>query len=127
MASRRPIFLDLFVIRLPPAALVSILHRVSGALLVLAIPWLAWLMGRALSGPEGFAEVASILDHWVARPILVLVLWAPVHHLLAGLRHLALDLGLGLERTAAQATARLTLLGAAGVVVLLVLLLRVLA
>lgn len=122
----RPVFLNLFLIRLPPAALVSILHRVSGALMVLAVPCVAWLLGRALSGPEGFAEVASILDHWAVQPILVLVLWALVHHLLAGIRHLALDLGVGLQRTLARATAHLTL-GASVVGVLLVLILRALS
>jgi succinate dehydrogenase / fumarate reductase, cytochrome b subunit len=59
MQSNRPVFLDLWRIKLPATGIVSILHRISGVLMVLAIPAAAILLSEALSGPEGFAAVAG--------------------------------------------------------------------
>ncbi|SDX42509.1 succinate dehydrogenase / fumarate reductase cytochrome b subunit [Allochromatium warmingii] len=112
MSRVRPVFLDLRRIALPLPGLVSILHRVSGLLLVLALPSVAWLVERALSGPEGFAVVVVMLDAWPSRLLQGVLLWSLLHHLLAGLRHLALDLGWGLERVMARRTAWLTLVTA---------------
>lgn len=109
MSRVRPVFLDLRRIALPLPGLVSILHRVSGLLLVLALPGVAWLVERALSGPAGFAVVIAMLDAWPSRLLQGVLLWSLLHHLLAGLRHLALDLGWGLERVMARRTAWLTL------------------
>lgn len=109
MSRVRPVFLDLRRIALPLPGLVSILHRVSGLLLVLALPGVAWLVERALSGPAGFAVVVAMLDAWPSRLLQGVLLWSLLHHLLAGLRHLALDLGWGLERVMARRTAWLTL------------------
>ena len=109
MSRVRPVFLDLRRIALPLPGLVSILHRVSGLLLVLALPGVAWLVERALSGPAGFAVVVAMLDAWPSRLLQGVLLWSLLHHLLAGLRHLVLDLGWGLERVMARRTAWLTL------------------
>ena len=112
MSRVRPVFLDLRRIALPLPGLVSILHRVSGLLLVLALPSVAWLVERALSGPAGFAVVVAMLDAWPSRLLQGVLLWSLLHHLLAGLRHLVLDLGWGLERAVARRTAWLTLVTA---------------
>jgi succinate dehydrogenase / fumarate reductase cytochrome b subunit len=91
----RVVFLNLAQIRLPVGALTSILHRVSGVLLALAIPAIAWALDRSLDGAEGFADVAS----WLARPAIAAALvvwtWALAHHLLAGVRHLLTDIDVG--------------------------------
>lgn len=121
MHNTRPVFLDLWRIKLPIPALVSILHRVSGVLMILSIPVVAILFHQAVSGEQGFAATAAILGAWPAKAILLLLVWSLLHHLIAGLRFLALDLGLGLERSMARRTAWTALIAA------LVLLIAVLA
>jgi succinate dehydrogenase / fumarate reductase cytochrome b subunit len=112
MASSRPVFLELWRIRLPIPGVVSILHRVSGVLMVLAIPVFAGLFAQALSGASGFASVAALAGGLIGKLVLLILAWALLHHLLAGLRYLALDLGWGLDRSAARTSAWATLFGA---------------
>lgn len=102
----RPVFLDLRAIRMPPGAVASILHRISGLLLFLAIPGLLWVLERSLAGPEGYATVHEAFGSWPVRLALVLLLWGLTHHLLAGLRFLLMDLGAGHALAAARASAR---------------------
>lgn len=104
-ATKRPVFLDLTRIRQPIPAIVSILHRASGVLMVLAIPLFAALFGLALSGPDGFARAAALVGHPLGRLVLLLLSWALLHHLLAGVRYLVIDLGIGVDRPAARASA----------------------
>lgn len=106
MTTKRPVFLELWRIRLPLPGVVSILHRVSGVLMVLAIPVVAALFATALSGPEGFARVATFLGDPLIRLALLLMIWALLHHLLAGLRYLVIDLGIGVDRPRARQTAK---------------------
>ena len=91
----RVVFLSLAQIRLPVGALTSILHRVSGVLLALAIPAIAWALDRSLDGAEGFADVASWLAHPAIAAALVVWTWALAHHLLAGVRHMLSDVDVG--------------------------------
>lgn len=118
MQTSRPVFLELWHIKLPIPAAVSILHRVSGILMVLAIPIAAALFHQALSGPDGFAATAAFLDTWLVKLALVVLIWSVLHHLIAGLRHLGLDLGFGLNRPVARMTAWGTLIGALVLLVL---------
>ena len=123
MTNRRPVYLDLRHIRLPVPGLMSILHRVSGVLMVLAIPFFSALFARALASEDGFYAVSALLGGLPGQLMLVVLAWGLLHHLLAGLRYLALDLGWGLEREQARLTARAVLYAAvaltlAGVVVL---------
>ncbi len=98
MQSTRPVFLDLWRIRLPATGYVSIFHRISGVLMVLAIPVGAILFDRAVSGPEGFAASAAFLNHALVRVALLLLVWSILHHVFAGIRYLLLDLRIGLDR-----------------------------
>ena len=98
----RPVYLDLFRIRLPPMGWVSILHRASGALLFLAFPLAVWALALALADEAGYARVASTLGTVPGRFLTLLLIWALAHHFFAGLRHLALDLHWGLARAAAR-------------------------
>jgi len=98
MQSTRPVFLDLWRIRLPATGYVSILHRISGVLMVLAIPVGAILLDQAVSGPEGFAASAAFLQNIFVRLALLALAWSILHHLLAGIRYLLLDLRIGLDR-----------------------------
>jgi succinate dehydrogenase / fumarate reductase cytochrome b subunit len=105
MTTNRPVFLELWRIRLPVPAVVSILHRVSGVLMVLSIPVFAWLFAQALAGPEGFAATAAFLDHPLVRLALLVLVWALLHHLIAGVRYLLIDLDIGVDRPAARRSA----------------------
>jgi len=91
----RPVNLDLLTIRFPVTAIVSILHRLSGVLLFIGVPFLVWVFQASLSSPAGFGFVVAYLQN----PVLKFVLWgflvALVYHLLAGLRHFVMDFGWG--------------------------------
>ncbi|WP_295388176.1 succinate dehydrogenase, cytochrome b556 subunit [uncultured Thiodictyon sp.] len=112
MQSTRPVFLDLWRIKLPATGFVSILHRVSGVLMVLAIPVGAVLFDQAVSGPQGFAAATALLHHWLARLVLVLLAWSVIHHLFAGIRYLLLDLRIGLDRAPARRSAWIVMVAA---------------
>ena len=122
MKPKRPVFLELWRIKLPAMGLASILHRVSGILMVLAIPLGAHLLHQSLASPEGFAAAAATLSTWPMRLLLVGLTWALLHHLFAGIRYLALDFNIGLEREAARRSAQVVIGGAVAVLVLGVLL-----
>lgn len=115
--AKRPKYLDLFRIRLPLPALTSFLHRVSGALLFLAIPVLLLSLQQSLSSPGGFDAVRARLANPFVKLFLLVLLWAYLHHFLAGLRFLLLDVHVGVDLPQARITAALALL--AGVVLTL--------
>ncbi|MCX7901917.1 MAG: succinate dehydrogenase, cytochrome b556 subunit [Burkholderiaceae bacterium] len=91
--------------RLPPAAVVSILHRISGALLFLLLPFILYLLELSLSSEASFARLQATASHWLVRIVLVALTWALLHHLVAGLRYLALDLHLGVDKEQARRSA----------------------
>ena len=102
----RPVYLNLLAIRQPIPAIVSILHRISGALLfVVGIPILLWGVQRSLASPEAFAQWKAAVAHPLAKLVLLALAWASVHHLLAGLRHLVMDLHIGLDLPSARRSA----------------------
>jgi succinate dehydrogenase / fumarate reductase cytochrome b subunit len=104
MAKPRPIYLNLIQIRLPLPALVSILHRVSGAALFVLLPLLLVLFEMSLESPQSFARFKVVFAHWTIKLVLTGVAWAYLHHLCAGIRHLALDMDYGTELAAARAS-----------------------
>ena len=117
----RPVYLNLFAIRQPLPAIVSVLHRASGAFLFVAgIPLLLWFAERSLASPEAFAAAAQPLASPLGKLVLLVLAWSYLYHLLAGLRHLALDLHLGIALAPARSTA-------AAVLVLSILLTLILA
>lgn len=101
----RPAFFDLLRIRFPVGAVASILHRVSGVLLAVALPVAIYLFDLSLRGPRGYARAGALLDALPSRAAAVLVVWALSHHLLAGLRHLLMDLDVGSDLATARRTA----------------------
>lgn len=119
MQTARPVFLEIWRIHLPIPGVVSILHRLSGILMVLAIPAAAFLFEQALSGPDGFAATAAVLDSWTVMPILLALLWSVLHHLLAGLRYLSMDLDIGLDRPVARRSSWVVLIAALALAALL--------
>lgn len=105
----RPFYLNLLQIWLPVGGFVSILHRASGVLLALAIPLVLWIWQISLASAEGFSAVQGVLSHGLGSVLYFIVLWALLHHLLAGLRHLGFDIGWGEGRITARRSAWLVL------------------
>ncbi len=91
IASQRPKYLDLARIRQPVPAVISILHRISGAALFLFAWVLLYLLQESLSSPESYVRFRSLADHWFVKLFLIGMLWAFLHHFFAGLRLLLLD------------------------------------
>ena len=96
--------------RLPPPGMVSILHRVSGAVLFLALPLSLWLFDLSLMSELSFARLAEVGSHWFVKLVLLALAWALLHHLVTGIRHLLLDLHVGIEKEAAARSALLVYL-----------------
>ena len=106
----RPKYLSLpallFEIRLPLPGWVSILHRISGALLVFPlVAWLLWLLDASLASEAGFEKIRT---HYLQLPLvklgMLVFIWAFCHHLCAGIRFLLLDLNRGIELKQARAS-----------------------
>ena len=117
--NKRPKFLHLLKIAMPVTAVASFAHRVSGLLMVLATPALIYTLEVSLRDAAGYAQV----QHWLAQPLfrllLIVLCWALLHHLFAGVRFLIQDVGLGLQRVSARRSAWLVNLAAlVGAVVL---------
>ena len=88
----RPKNLNLFTIRLPINAVVSILHRASGMALFLALPMLLLAFQYSVQSPESYATLANLLSLWFFKLILIGLAWAFFHHFFAGIRHLLQDI-----------------------------------
>lgn len=97
MINNRPKYLNLFKIKLPLPGVVSILHRISGALLFLAIPLALLLLETSLSSEGGFSVVKLAMAGGFAKLLMLGLFWALLHHFCAGLRFLAMDLHYGLD------------------------------
>ena len=113
----RPVDLNLFRIHLPLPGWVSILHRVSGALLFAALPLGVWGLSVSLADEAGFQRIADCIAHPLARLVLLALIWAFAHHLLAGVRHLALDAHWGVDLRRARQSSLAVML-ASGLVTL---------
>ncbi|MDH3871497.1 MAG: succinate dehydrogenase, cytochrome b556 subunit [Gammaproteobacteria bacterium] len=100
-----PVFLNLFRIRFPVAAVTSIAHRISGVLLFLFFPFLVWLLDLSLQGPDGYARALALLQPLWVRLGLALIGWSLLHHLLSGIRFLLIDIDVGVSLGAARRTA----------------------
>ena len=99
---KRPVYLNLARISMPIAALMSILHRISGVLLFFAIPAVIYLFELSLRSAQEFSTVTSLLNSTPGKLTLVVILWALLHHLFAGIRYLLLDVHIGLTREGAR-------------------------
>ena len=95
MNDKRPVNLDLSTIKFPVTAIASITHRVTGVAIFLALPILLWMLYRSLASPESFADLKALMT----SPLVKLVVWAILavllYHLVAGIRHLIMDTGVG--------------------------------
>lgn len=84
--------------RLPPAGIVSILHRVSGVLMFLLIPFIIWMFDASVTSEvsygvfkSAFAAGVGFIPGWFLKLVVLALIWAYLHHLIAGIRHLWMD------------------------------------
>lgn len=105
VSDNRPFFLNLLKIHLPVTGFVSFLHRISGLLLFIAIPFSVYVFDLSLQGSAGFGQVAELLAHPVLQLLSLLLMWSLLHHLFAGIRFLLTDLDIGLSKTQAVRSA----------------------
>jgi succinate dehydrogenase / fumarate reductase, cytochrome b subunit len=91
----RPVNLNLFTFHYPITAIASILHRISGVILFLFVPFLVWVLSLTLASPDDFSSV----QHYLTLPVPKVLVWVflsgLIYHLLAGMRHLVMDFGVG--------------------------------
>ena len=109
MTDKRPVYLNLFKIRLPMTGIVSFAHRVSGALLFLAIPFSIYLLNLSVASQQQFDQSMQLLQQPVLQIFLLILVWALVHHFLAGIRYLLLDLDIGIGKSASTLSAWIVL------------------
>lgn len=90
------VFRDLPTYRLPPAGMVSILHRISGVLMFVLLPLIIWMFDNSVSSEISFAKFRHAFADGAPGVLLKLValalIWAYLHHFIAGLRHLWMDI-----------------------------------
>jgi succinate dehydrogenase cytochrome b subunit len=101
----RPKYLNLVAIRLPVPGFVSVLHRASGAVLFLFLPFLLFLFSSSLGSPESFATYQQVIANPLVKLVLLGLLWAYLHHFCAGIRYLFLDLDKGVDLQPARRSA----------------------
>ncbi|MDH4133780.1 MAG: succinate dehydrogenase, cytochrome b556 subunit [Gammaproteobacteria bacterium] len=106
---KRPVYLNLLRIRLPVGGVVSILHRITGVLLVLLIPVFLFVLQYSLANNEAYVRVAASIGSTGGRVAALILLIMLAHHLLAGVRHLLFDVDIGIGRIAARRSAWLVL------------------
>ena len=104
LAKKRPefrninAFKDLTTYRMTPAAWVSILHRGSGLIMFLLLPFIIWMFDTSVSSEISFARFSAAFNigigfvpGWFIKLVALALIWAYLHHLIAGLRHLYMD------------------------------------
>lgn len=101
---------DLLRYRLPAAGFVSILHRISGAMMFVLLPFILYLFDLSLTSEISFAYLAGFASHWFVKLMILALSWAYLHHFCAGVRHLVMDLHIGLSKESAGKSARSVLL-----------------
>jgi len=109
MQKIRPKYLSLRQIRLPIPGIVSILHRISGILLFIAIPFLLYLLQGSLSSESTFVAYCNVVRLPIIKLLLLVILWGFFHHMCAGIRFLFLDIHKGVALSTARATAKMVI------------------
>lgn len=127
----RPVYRNIHVTqivsyRLPPAGIVSILHRVSGALMFLLLPFVIWMFDASVSSEVSYDAFTSAFDAgigpfagWFLKLVALALVWAYLHHAIAGVRHLWMDMTHSVSKAQGHSSALVTLV--ASVVLTLVL------
>lgn len=110
MNVKRPVNLDLMTIQFPVMAIVSILHRLSGIALFVLMPVMLYFLALSLQSPDSFLSLKMTLAGVGYKILLWVFTTALVYHLLAGIRHMIMDLGIGESLGAGRASAVILIL-----------------
>ncbi len=120
-AKTRPIYTNIHITqivgyRLPPAGIVSILHRVSGVLMFLLLPFVVWMLDSSLTSEISydaftniFAAGFGMIPAWFVKLVVLSLLWAYLHHFIAGVRHLWMDATHSVSKAQGHSSAVVTL------------------
>jgi succinate dehydrogenase / fumarate reductase cytochrome b subunit len=112
--NKRPIFLNLTKIHFAVAAVVSLLHRLSGVLLSLLSPVFIYLFGLSIQDEPSFLSVVNLLTSLPGKLIMTFLVWILAHHFFAGIRFLFMDVDVGLSKTSTAHSAWWVHIGAGG-------------
>ena len=117
---------DLPTYRLPPAGIVSILHRISGAMMFLLMPFIIWMFDKSVSSEVSFAVFTSAFNQgigfmpgWFIKLVVLGLIWAFLHHLIAGLRHVWMDVNHAVSKEFGRSSALFTLITSVGLTLVL--------
>jgi succinate dehydrogenase / fumarate reductase cytochrome b subunit len=109
-------FKDLTTYRLPAAGIVSILHRISGAIMFFLLPFIIWMFDTSVSSEYSFARFKAafnvglgVVPGWFFKLLALALIWAYLHHLIAGLRHLYMDVRHAVSKEFGKSSAIVTL------------------
>lgn len=107
---------DLPTYRLPPAGWVSILHRISGAIMFILMPFIIWMFDTSVSSEISFAKFTSVfsvgvgfIPGWFVKLVALAIIWAYLHHFIAGMRHLWMDINHEVSKEFGRSSALVTL------------------
>ena len=119
-------FKDLTTYRLPAAGIVSILHRISGAIMFLLLPFIIWLFDTSVSSEYSFARFKAafnvglgLVPGWFFKLLALALIWAYLHHLIAGIRHLYMDVCHAVSKEFGKSSAVVTLVLSLGLTAVL--------
>lgn len=132
LAKKRPEFRninalsDLPTYRLPAAGWVSIMHRISGLLMFLLMPLIIWMFDTSVSSEISFAKFTAafgaglgFVPGWFMKLVALALIWAYLHHFIAGMRHLYMDVQHAVSKEFGKSSAIVTLVLSLGLTVVL--------
>ena len=132
LARKRPEFRninalkDLPSYRLPVAGIVSILHRISGFLMFLLMPLIIWMFDSSITSEISFAKLSAAFNMgigfvpgWFMKLVALALIWAYLHHFIAGLRHLYMDMFHAVTKEFGKSSAIVTLVLSIGLTAVL--------
>ncbi len=95
--------------RLPAAGIVSTLHRISGALMFLLLPFILYLFDKSITSEISFEYLKGYVSHPLVKLAVLVVCWGYLQHFCAGIRHLIMDMHIGLTKEEAAKSAKTVL------------------
>ncbi len=107
----RPKYLDLFTLapKMSITAKVSILHRITGFLLFLSIPFVLYVLHKSLTSPDFYSSFYGVISTPIVKLIYLLFIFVFMYHMCAGVRYLFLDMDKGVEVHKAKLTAKIVI------------------
>ena len=109
VSDNRPVNLDLSQFSFPLPAITSVIHRATGLILFVGVAFVLWAFQESLSGEESFNAMKSVMQGFLAKLILWGIISALLYHLVAGTKHLLMDLGIGETLEGGKLGAKITL------------------